>query len=90
MNHEVACVQNYFFIETEVAHRRRELERALATAERHALARPKNGLERWSHLPHQLLARLRALATPRVPVTSWNAAGGPRAATLEGGGATAT
>ena len=83
-------MQNYFLIETEVAHRRYEWEQAVAAAAQDAQAHPQNELKRWSHLPHQLLTRLRTLATPWVPVTCWNAAGEPRATTLEGGGATAT
>ena len=80
---------NTFTIETEVAHRRWELEREIAAAEQHALARPKNGRKRWSHLAPRTLAYLRSLATPWVPVTCWNVRA-PRATTLEGGGATAT
>jgi len=92
MNHEVDRVQNYFFIETEVAHRRWVLERELAAAEQCAQARPQNGLKRWSQLAPRAVSYLRSLATPRVPVTSWNVAGEQRAKSLQvnGGGARAT
>ena len=85
-------MQTFFDIEIEVAHRRREWERALAAAQQRDLARPKNGPKRWSHVVPRTLAYLRALATPRVPVTTWKAPGTPRARSLqvEGGGATAT
>jgi hypothetical protein len=85
-------VQTFFSIDTEVAHRRLEWERALVAAEQRDLARPNNGPKRWSHVVSQTLAYLRSLATPRVPVTTWKAPGTPRARSLqiEGGGATAT
>jgi hypothetical protein len=85
-------VQTFFSIDTEVAHRRLEWERALVAAEQRDLARPKNGPKRWSHVVSQTLAYLRSLATPRVPVTCWNTPGTPRARSLhvEGGCATAT
>jgi hypothetical protein len=89
-NHEVSRVLNYFALETEVAHRRCEWELALAAAERHAQVRPQNGPKPWSHLAPRTLKYLRALATPRVPVTCWNTVGEQRARSLEGGSATVT
>jgi hypothetical protein len=83
-------VQTFFSIDTEVAHRRLEWERALAAAQQHDLARPNNGPKRWSHVVSQTLAYLRSLATPRVPVTCWNTVGEQRARSLEGGSATVT
>jgi hypothetical protein len=85
-------MQTFFSIDTEVRHRRREWERALAAAEQRDLARPKNGPQRRSQVVPRTLAYLRSLATPRVPVTRWNASRAPRAQSLqvEGGVATAT
>ena len=83
-------MQNYFTLETTVAHRQREWERAVAAASRAAQARPENGPTRWLKLPQLVLGRLRSLATPRVPVSSWNRSRGKCAQTLEGGHATAT
>ncbi|MCD6032020.1 MAG: hypothetical protein K0S78_4202, partial [Thermomicrobiales bacterium] len=40
-------MQNYFLIETEVAHRQREWERALAGADQAAQARPTSGRMNW-------------------------------------------
>lgn len=83
-------MQNYHNLEIEVAHRRGELERALTAADQRAQARPQNGLTHWWQLTPRTLAYLRALATARLPVPSWNPAGGQHAQTLEGGRATAT
>jgi hypothetical protein len=80
-------VQNYFNLETEVAHRRGEVERALAAAALHAPVRPQYGRPGWMQRALRTLASLGALATPRVPVPSWNAAGVKGATTLQGGGA---
>ena len=84
-------MQTFFSIDTEVAHRRREWERALAAAEQSDLARPNSGPRRWSHVVPRALAYLRSLATPRVPVTTWKVPGTTRARSLqvEGGGVTA-
>src|SRR5215203_3887217 len=54
----------YYFIETEVAHRRSELERELATAGQVAQTRPEHGSKRWSRLPRLAFAHLRSLSTP--------------------------
>jgi hypothetical protein len=89
-NDKGSPVQNHFLIETEVAHRRGELKRALMAADQRAQARPQNGPTRWSQLAALTRAYLRSLATPRVPVLSWNPAGVQSAQTLEGGRATAT
>ena len=83
-------MQNYHNLEIEAAHRRGEVERALAAAEQHAQMRPTNGRLSWSQLAALTRAYLRSLATPRVPVPSWNPAGVQSAQTLEGGRATAT
>jgi hypothetical protein len=81
-------VQNHFMIETEVAHRRLEWQRAVAAADQREQARPKNEPTRWSHVASLTLAALRALAMPRVQVPSWNPAGVQCAQTREGGRAT--
>jgi hypothetical protein len=78
-------VQNYFTIETEVAHRRFEWERTVASVEQCALVRPSNGREHWSRLPHLVLARLHSLTVPRRTVTSWTTGLEERTRTLEGG-----
>jgi hypothetical protein len=84
-NKEVSHVQNYFFIETEVAHRRREWERSVMAAEQCAHVPLKNGRTGWSQLAALSLESLRSLATTWLPVPSWNLAGVQCAKTLEGG-----
>lgn len=83
-------MQNYFAIETEVAHRRYEWERTVASVGQCALVRPRNGRERWSRLPRLVLARLRSFAAPRRAVTSWTTAFEERTRNLEGGRAAGT
>jgi hypothetical protein len=46
-------MQNTFAIETEAAHRRRELERAMAVAAQTAQFRGQNGRTRRVELPHR-------------------------------------
>ena len=82
---EVSFMQSLFNIETEVAHRRREWEREVATTTQVAQLPPTPLPTRWSHLAALILASLRALAMPRVQVPSWNPAGVKCAQTLEGG-----
>ena len=85
-------MQNYHALETEAAHRRCEWEKRIVTAEQSALALPKNGLERKSHLPFLVLVCLRALLThPDIPGTSvWNAVAGISTKTTAGGRAIGT
>ena len=83
-------MQNIFFIETEVAHRRAEWEREVAAADQRAQVRPKNGRTGWSRLAPLTLAYLRTLATLRPLVPAWNPAGVKCATTLEGGRASVT
>ena len=82
-------MQNVFAIETKVAHRRGEWERAIAAATQASQTRPGNGLKYWSPLAQRVLARLRARATPRELLPAWNPAGVTCATALEGGRATA-
>jgi hypothetical protein len=63
-------MQNYFLIETEVAHRQREWERALAGADQAAQARPTSGRMNWWPLA-SAFASLRSLGMPRQPRWSW-------------------
>jgi hypothetical protein len=84
-NKEVSHVQNYFFIETEAAHRRREWERAVMAAERRGHVPLKNGPMRWSQLATLGLEHLHSLVIPWLPVPSWNPARVQCAKTLEGG-----
>ncbi len=66
-------MQNYHALETEVAHRRREWERTVATVTQDAQPRPQEGGMRWSHLPRLVLASIRTLAAPLSSITStWN------------------
>ena len=81
-------MQNHFFIETEVAHRRREWEREIAVANQRSQVPPETQLTRWSQWAALTFASLRSLATPRLPVPSWNPAGVKCAEPLEGGRAT--
>ena len=82
-------MHNTFGIETEAAHRRREWERAVAVAAQTAQFRRLNGRTRRAGLPHQLLADLRHLFAPRVPITcSRRIAAEERVTTLKGGHAT--
>jgi hypothetical protein len=81
-------VQNYFSIETEVAHRRFEYERELAATIQVAPTRPERGGQYWSPLAHRLLTSLRSRVASWVPGPSWQATGEPCALTLEGGRAT--
>ena len=85
-------MQNYHALETEAAHRRWEWEKRIVAAEQSALALPKNGLERWPHLPLLVLACLRTLfAHPDIPGTSvWNAVTGGSTKTPAGGRAPGT
>ena len=83
-------MQNYFSIETEVAHRRDEWEREVASAAQSAQVPPENGSKRWSQLVLLAFASLHSLAAPRLRVPSWNPAGVKCANTLEGGHASAT
>jgi hypothetical protein len=80
-------VQNYFSIETEVAHRRFEYERELAATMQVAQTRLERG-KYWSRLAHRLLASLRCRVGSWVPGALWQATGEPCALTLEGGRAT--
>jgi hypothetical protein len=59
-------MQTFLGIETEVEHRRREYAREAAADARAAHVRPQNGRIRGSQLRHWVVARLRALATPRL------------------------
>jgi hypothetical protein len=63
-------MHNYFAIETEAEFRRREWERAAEADARAGLASPTNGRIHWSHLPQWVLASLRSLSAPRLPLTS--------------------
>jgi len=80
-------MQSLFDIEIEVAYRRSEFERTLATAAPVAQARPKNGWQRWSPPPHRHLARLRSLFATWFPIASSGntSAKGIRATSLERG-----
>ena len=82
-------MHNTFTIETEAAHRRQEWERAVAVAAQIAQARRQNGWTRRARLPQRVLADLRSLFAPRVPITcSRRIAAEERVATLKGGHAT--
>ena len=63
-------MQNYFAIETEAAFRRREWQQAAAADARAAQARSSNGHRRWPHLPHLVVASLRSLSAPRLPLAA--------------------
>ena len=69
-------MQNFFTLETEVAHRRFEYERVLAVEIQVAQTHPDLGHTPWSQLPHQILTSLRSFAMRWVPVKSWQATGG--------------
>jgi hypothetical protein len=64
-------VQNYFSVETEVAFRRRELERAIAAAELTARVRAERGRPVWWRLPLPIPARPRSLRGLRIPLAPW-------------------
>jgi hypothetical protein len=76
-------VQNYHAIETELAHRRNEWERAIAAAELNSLARPKIRRKRWAQRTSLIFAYVCSRAAPRMPVTSWSAAAETHAQTPE-------
>jgi hypothetical protein len=76
-------MQNVFSIEVEVAHRRREWERAVATTAEHAQMRRQNERTSWSGLASRILASLRSLTLPRVPVTCWSGTVRQRTRTLD-------
>jgi hypothetical protein len=82
-------VQNYFLIETEVAHRRRDWEQAVMAAEQRAHVPLKNGPARWPQLAARGFEQLRSLAISWLPVRTWNPAGVQCAKTLKGGRAPA-
>jgi hypothetical protein len=82
-------VHNYFLIETEVAHRRREWERAVVALEQRAHAPRKNGPTRWPQVAARGFEHLRSLAISWLPVRTWNPAGVQCAKTLKGGRASA-
>jgi hypothetical protein len=87
---EVFRVQNFFSIEIEVVHRRREWEQAVAAAAHHAQVRPQNRRTRWLPLAPRALAFLHSLARPLVPVTCWTNDGERRVRTLQAGRASAS
>ena len=91
---EVSPMQNQFLIETEVAHRRLEWQRAVAAAAQRDQVRPPIGPPRWSQWVAVTRAFLRSLAKPRLPVRSWNPAGvqcaRPLRVEVSGGGASTT
>ena len=60
-------MQNYLAIETEVAHRRSEWERAVEADARAAQISTGNGRKPW---PQRLLASVRSPATPRLRFSS--------------------
>ena len=82
-------MQSLFDIEIEVAYRRLEFERTLATAAQVVQARPKNGWQRWSPPPHRPLAHLRSLFATWLPIASSGntSTRGIRATSLERGNA---
>jgi hypothetical protein len=88
-NKEVPHVHNHFLIETEVAHRRREWERAVMAAEQRTHTPLKIGLAGWPQLAAQGFEHLRSLAISWLPVRTWNPAGVQCAKTLKGGRAPA-
>ena len=81
---------NAFAIETEVAHRCREWELAVAAEARAAQAQPKQGRRRWSELSRRFLAVMRTLAKPQDSPGTMRTTAGHRMAPaqrLESGGA---
>ncbi|MGH2616872.1 MAG: hypothetical protein ACRDJC_16685 [Thermomicrobiales bacterium] len=61
---------DWYRIETEVEHRRREWQREVEADMRATQAIAENGRTHLPHLPHFSLASLRSLAAPRLPFTS--------------------
>jgi hypothetical protein len=80
----VSSVRDFYSIEIDLAHRRREWEQAVAEAAQRVQAGPRRKGTGWPRLAPRALAYLRALATPRLPVTCWNT-GESRTRTLAGG-----
>jgi hypothetical protein len=83
--HQESTVNNWFAIDTEVAHRRMEYERAVAEASSATLAQPERGQPRWTRRPglnvlRLTLTRLAARALPMVaPVDAHHCAIGEAA-----------
>ena len=63
-------MNTWYGIETEAEFRRQEWQRAIEAEQRVAQARAGRAASQRFHLPRLSLARLRALATPRLPATS--------------------
>jgi hypothetical protein len=83
-NQGVSSVRDFYSIEIDLAHRRRAWEQAGAEAAQRAQVGSQPERTGWARLAPRALASLRALATPRLPVTCWNA-GASGARTLAGG-----
>jgi hypothetical protein len=82
-------VLNYFEIETEAAYRRSEWERKAAAATNAAQVHAKTDPRQPPHLPHRILARLRALSNLQLPISCWTTPAKKRAEILESGSASA-
>ena len=61
---------DWYRIETEAEHRRREWQREVEAEVRATEAIASNGRLHEPRLPHLSLASLRSLAAPRLPFTS--------------------
>jgi hypothetical protein len=84
VNQGVSSVRDYYSIEIDLAHRRREWAQAVAEAAQRAQVGSQPERTGWAQWAPRALASLRAFATPRLPVTCWNT-GESRARTLAGG-----
>jgi hypothetical protein len=69
-SHEVAHMQTFFSFDAEIAHRRREWQRAMEADARAAQARPATRHVRWPRLGRLTLANVRSVPVPRLSFTA--------------------